>query len=85
MAVTVDGAGIPGVSGDENVNGPPISGGSARLPGLVPSARLEGFEPPAGRVHGGLADFVLLSPAALSGKLVNLFTLLHLFAAVRLS
>ena len=40
------GAGIPGVSGEENVSGPPMSGALAKEPGLVPCASVEGFLAP---------------------------------------
>ncbi len=35
-AVFSDGGGMPGVSGDENMRGPPTSAGLAKLPGVVP-------------------------------------------------
>src|SRR5687767_7697876 len=35
QAVLSLGGGIPGVSGEENINGPPISGAFAKLPGVV--------------------------------------------------
>jgi hypothetical protein len=50
-AVRVLGGGMPGVSGDENDKGPPMSGGLAKEPGFVPSRRLEGLWLTRG-VHG---------------------------------
>ena len=48
QAVASDGAGMPGVSGELKVSGPPICGRSAKLPGVVPSALLDGFWPRGG-------------------------------------
>ncbi len=47
-AVDADADGIPGVSGDENANGPPTFEGFAKLPGVVPALREEGLEPRRG-------------------------------------
>jgi hypothetical protein len=53
-AVFSDGAGIPGVSGDENVHRPArplaILGSKEKLPGEVPKPLEEGFPPSGGRV-----------------------------------
>ncbi len=49
-AVRGEGGGIPGVSGELNASGLPTSGAFAKLPGVVPCARLEGLEPPSGSV-----------------------------------
>lgn len=45
-AVREDGAGMPGVSGDEYVSGPPTSGARAKLPGVVPCPPVEGSSAP---------------------------------------
>ena len=47
-AVFADGSGMPGVSGDEKLSGPPMSGRFAKLPGVVPWPVVEGFPPWAG-------------------------------------
>ena len=47
-AVRGDGGGMPGVSGELNARGRPSCGGFAKLPGVVPWLRLDGFEPPRG-------------------------------------
>jgi hypothetical protein len=44
---------MPGVSGEEKERAPPISGGFAKLPGVVPSASLEGLLPSAGNPNFG--------------------------------
>jgi len=53
QAVFPLGSGIPGVSGDANVYAPAtpgfITGSFAKLPGLVPAAVVEGFDPSGGR------------------------------------
>ena len=51
QAVLSLGAGMPGVSGDEKLSGPPMSGGLAKEPGLVPSRKLDGLWLTRG-VHG---------------------------------
>ena len=48
QAVRGDGGGMPGVSGELNASGRPNSGGFAKLPGVVPWRRLDGFAPPWG-------------------------------------
>jgi hypothetical protein len=52
QAVFVDGAGIPGVSGDVNVYRPAAPGairaGAAKLAGVVPLRSVEGFPPTGG-------------------------------------
>src|SRR5580704_2335302 len=56
QAVFIDGAGMPGVSGDENVNRPAAPAamrlGAAKLAGLVP-ARLDDAFPPNGGSENG--------------------------------
>jgi hypothetical protein len=49
-AVRGDAGGIPGVSGELNASGRPTCGGFAKLPGVVPCARLDGFAPLLGNV-----------------------------------
>jgi acetylornithine deacetylase/succinyl-diaminopimelate desuccinylase-like protein len=51
QAVFGDGTGIPGASGEPKGTGVPMRAGQAKLPGDVPSARLEGFEPTGGNSH----------------------------------
>ena len=48
QAVRSDGGGMPGVSGELNASGRPSCGGFAKLPGVVPWPRLDGFEPARG-------------------------------------
>jgi len=48
-AVLSEGFGMPGVSGEEKVRAPPISGGFAKLPGVVPSSEEDGLFPSPGR------------------------------------
>jgi hypothetical protein len=48
QAVLEDGAGMPGVSGELKLSAPPIAGGFAKLPGVVPSRRLDGSLPSGG-------------------------------------
>ena len=48
QAVLSDGAGMPGVSGELNVSGPPIWLWFAKLPGVVPSPREDGLSPTGG-------------------------------------
>jgi hypothetical protein len=48
QAVFGDGAGMPGVSGEEKLRGAPISLASAKLPGVVPWRRLDGLPPTGG-------------------------------------
>jgi hypothetical protein len=48
QAVLSEGAGIPGVSGEEKARTPPMSGGFAKLPGDVPFFADEGLLPSAG-------------------------------------
>jgi hypothetical protein len=50
---------MPGVSGEEKVSGPPMSGGFASEPGFVPSERLEGLCEVCG--DQGLRDMFFLS------------------------
>ena len=38
--------GMPGVSGEANISGPPMSAFSAKEPGVVPSASVEGLVAP---------------------------------------
>ena len=60
-AVSDEGSGMPGVSGDENVNGPPIAVRLAKLPGVVPCAVDEGLSAPSdGRPKRSLFGLVLL-------------------------
>ena len=47
QAVLEEASGIPGVSGDENVNGPPIFASVAKLPIEVPCFSDDGFAAPA--------------------------------------
>jgi hypothetical protein len=48
QAVLSEGGGIRGVSGELNARGPPTSEAFAKLPGEVPSARLDGLPPDSG-------------------------------------
>jgi hypothetical protein len=53
-AVLVLGAGMPGVSGLANMSGPPISGASAKLPGVGAWGSIPGFVAPCtGRANPG--------------------------------
>ncbi len=47
-AVFADGSGMPGVSGELKLSGPPMSARLAKLPGFVPWARLDGLPPRGG-------------------------------------
>gem|GEM_PF-4915486 len=51
---------MPGVSGEENVQGEPTRGGLAKLPGLVPAAGSDGLLPTGG--WGGCVVVMPLSP-----------------------
>ncbi len=54
-------SGMPGVSGDENVKGPPICARLAKLPEVVPCALDEGLSAPSnGRSKRSLFGLVLL-------------------------
>ena len=46
QAVDWLGGGMPGVSGEEKLRGPPMSGRFAKEPGVVPWAWLDGFRAP---------------------------------------
>ena len=48
QAVKAEGWGIPGVSGELKLCLPPISGGFAKLPGVVPCPNIEGLLPKLG-------------------------------------
>jgi hypothetical protein len=48
QAVLVDGAGMPGASGDANVYGVPTAPLRAKLPGEVPWRRVDGLSPTGG-------------------------------------
>jgi hypothetical protein len=48
QAVCGDGGGIPGVSGELKASDRPTCPGFAKLPGVVPWPRLDGFPPPVG-------------------------------------
>ena len=48
QALRSETGGIPGVSGELNARGPPICGGRAKLPGVVPSPVVEGLLPRGG-------------------------------------
>src|SRR6478735_2955731 len=57
-AVLSLGAGMPGVSGDENVSGPPIAAVLANEPGFVPSRAVEGLAAPrSGKVLCAISLF----------------------------
>src|SRR5690606_24855927 len=58
QAVLPLGAGIPGVSGEENVRAWPSSGALAKEPGVVPSPRVDGLWAPR-RGSVGMVDLVL--------------------------
>ncbi len=53
QAVLSDGAGMPGVSGDENVQGVPTLPRCAKEPGVVPCFCVDGLSPSSGSVYEG--------------------------------
>jgi hypothetical protein len=61
QAVFVEGCGMPGVSGELNDRGPPMSAGLAKLPGLVPCLSVEGFPPRGGRLTDLWVPFAALA------------------------
>jgi hypothetical protein len=66
QAVFVEGAGIPGVSGDEKVNRPATPGairpGAAKLAGLVPAPVEDAFPPNGGSEKGNSAKSAVELP-----------------------
>ena len=59
QAVREDISGMPGVSGEEKARGPPMSGGFAKLPGLVPGSwREESFSE---RFCWSMAEFLVIA------------------------
>ena len=54
LAVCSLGAGMPGVSGEEKLSGPPMAAGLANEPGLVPWRCVEGLSPSGGSACGSI-------------------------------